>query len=127
MTDEELRKLFEDARRENAAAHEETRRLLREENAAAHAETRRVLRGEMAETTRVLREENAAEHEKTRQKFESAVEVLTHKADLLADGLQNLDEKIDRESTTIRDDLRRGFADTQAMRSSSRMRSSIDE
>jgi len=39
--DEELKRLLEGMRQENAAAHAETRRLLREENTAAHAETRR--------------------------------------------------------------------------------------
>jgi hypothetical protein len=43
------------------------------------------------------------------------VEPLPAKIDLLAEGLMNLDEKLDREAADIRHEMRRGFVETQAM------------
>lgn len=134
MNDEELRQLFDTVRQENAAAHEETRRLIREESAAAHGETRRILREEIthgdAETRTVLREENAAAHEETRRILREEItqgdaetrrytktlfDATQHDIQLVAEAVAILDEKLDRTATAIRSEMRTGFDETHAM------------
>jgi hypothetical protein len=134
MTDDELKALFDGLRQDNAVAHAETRRLLREENADAHAETRRLLREENAdahaetrrllreenadahaETRRLLREENADAHAETRRLFVVTVERIDSRVDLLAEGLADTRQLLAREMSAIREEMRKGFAETQAM------------
>lgn len=110
---------FRQMREENASAHAETRGLLRAEMAAAHAETRRVLRTESAaaheETRGLLRAEMTAAHAETRLHFDSTIDRFESKFDLLAEGIKNIDEKLDREAADIRAEMRQGFADTHAL------------
>ena len=51
----------------------------------------------------------------TRRHFDATAERMEKRFDLLAETVQHLDEKLDREAADIRDEMRRGFADTQAM------------
>jgi hypothetical protein len=96
VTDDELKRLFAEFQRENAAMHAETRR----ENAAKLAETR---------------QENAAMHAETRRHFEILTEATRHEIRLVAEAVIQVDEKLDREAADIRSEMRRGFAETQAM------------
>ena len=104
MNDEELRQLFDTVRQENAAAHEETRRLIREESAAAHGETRRILREEITQ--------GDAE---TRRYTKTLVDATQHDIQLVAEAVAILDEKLDRTATAIRTEMRTGFDETHAM------------
>lgn len=122
-------------------------RLVREENAAAHEETRSVLRGEMAEMTGTLRGEMAgmstalrgeideklsnavstlrgemaaenaetrrhfdqrmaAEHAETRRHFDITVERWETRFDLLAESIQLVDQKLDRNVVEIREEIK---------------------
>ena len=85
MTDEELRQLFEAIRHENAAAHEETRR--------------------------VMRRENAVDDENRRSYFDATVKEMRKELQLVAEGVLQVDSKIDRTA----DQMRHGFSETQAM------------
>lgn len=66
------------------------------------------VRGELV----AVREENAAAHAETRHQFNIVLERLDRGFGLLAEGLLNIDEKLDREAADIRGEMRRGFADT---------------
>jgi hypothetical protein len=90
-------------RGEAASFREETAagfRKMREEQAEAHQETRRIVRAENALTQIYV---------------DSTVNRFQGKFDLLADGIKNIDEKLDREAADIRAEMRQGFADTQAL------------
>src|SRR5206468_215655 len=50
-----------------------------------------------------------------RRHFDVSTEEVKHEVRLLAEGLTRLDQKLDRTATDVRDEMRRGFADTQAM------------
>jgi hypothetical protein len=132
MSDDELKSLFESLRQDNAAAHADTRREMREAIGAVNeenADTRREMqetaraireenadtRREMQETTRAIREENAVAHSETRRHFDVTAERLDQRFDFLAESVQHVHQKLDREAADIRDEMRRGFADTQAM------------
>jgi hypothetical protein len=119
MNDEELRQLFDTVRRENAAAHDETRRLIREESAAGHGETRRILREEStvahAETRRILRDEITQGDAETRRYTKVLFEATQHDIQLVAEAVAILDEKLDRTATAIRTEMRTGFDETHAM------------
>ncbi len=66
------------------------------------------LRGELA----TVRQENAATHAETRHQFNIVLERLDRGFGLLAEGILNIDEKLDREAADIRGEMRRGFTDT---------------
>ncbi|MEA2465835.1 MAG: hypothetical protein QOJ98_3582 [Acidobacteriota bacterium] len=59
-----------------------------------------------------LLEANAAE---TRRHFDVATERIEHRFEALAETVLHVDQKIDRTAEDIRDEMRRGFAETQAM------------
>jgi hypothetical protein len=131
--DSELKQYLDEWSERNAAElrqmREETAaqfREVREENAAAHEETRRVLRGEISEAVSTLRGETAAEfakvreesavaHAETRRHFDVTADSLRSHFTLLAETVQAVDQKIDREVADIRQEMRRGFTETQAM------------
>jgi hypothetical protein len=141
MKEAALKQLLETMRQENAAGHEETRRVLREENSATHEETRRVLREENAllhgetrtvlrqemaksvdDAKRVIRRENTIEHEKTRQLidnfaqyFDEALRLARIQVKFLSESLTGFDRKVDRELADVRSEMRGGFAETQAL------------
>ena len=50
-----------------------------------------------------------------RRHFDVSTEEVQHEVRVLAEGLTRLDQKLDRTTTEVRDEMRRGFADTQAM------------
>ncbi|HEX7705677.1 MAG TPA: hypothetical protein VF701_04375 [Thermoanaerobaculia bacterium] len=59
----------------------------------------------------VMRQENAAAQEQTRRHFDALrTEIRT-----VADAVAALGEKVERGSVDIREEMRRGFAETQAM------------
>ena len=108
---------FQQMREENAAAHEETRRVLRGEMTEMRTELRgeiselgTTLRGEMtekiAEAVSTLRGEMKVEHTETRRQFGAYAERLEHRFDLLAEQVQLVDAKVDREVTDIRQEMK---------------------
>ncbi len=85
MIDEELRKLFDELRRENAAEHAASRRYvetLRQENAEQHAATRRLL----AEQRRHMDVRFEAMHDEIR---------------LLAEALAHVHQSLDRRLSAL--------------------------
>jgi uncharacterized protein YceH (UPF0502 family) len=50
-----------------------------------------------------------------RRHFDLTGERLETRIDLVAEGVVRLDQRLDRTATEHRDEMRRGFADTQAM------------
>ncbi|HYM62391.1 MAG TPA: hypothetical protein VEZ11_16020 [Thermoanaerobaculia bacterium] len=151
MTDDDLKRLLDGMRQENAAAHVETRGHFdsKTEETRGHfdskvAETRghfdsktEETRGYFDSKTEEIRRhvdskaeetqrhfdskaEETQRHfdskaEETRRHFEIVAEHLDTKIELLAEGVLQLGQKLDREAADIRDEMRRGFADTQAM------------
>lgn len=107
-TDSQFRQVqeqFQHLREENTAAHEETRRVLRGEM----AEMAGTLRGEMAEkisnAVSTLRGEMVAEHAETRRHFDITVERWETRFDLLAESVQMVDQKLDRNVADIREEI----------------------
>lgn len=89
VTDEELRRLFEETRQRIDSSADETRRHVDQKVAQSTAEMRRY--------------------------FDVYAEDMSTKFGVLAEGLQALDEKLERETSDIRGEMRRGFTETQAM------------
>lgn len=130
MTDEELRRLFESLREENAAGHAETRRYVDESVRQSAEETRTYVDGSVrqsaeetrnyvdesvrqsAEETRKYVDEKTSE---TRRHFEVIAEGLDHKFALLAEGVVAQGEELRGKIETLEAKVDRGFADTQAM------------
>jgi len=96
VSDEELKQLFE---------------ALRQENAAGHVETRQYVDRTAVETRQYIDEVNA----ETRRHFDVTAERLQSSIHLVAENVERVDQKLDRETAAIREEMRRGFADTQAM------------
>ena len=89
-------------------------RQMREENADFRQGTATEFQ-RIAVEFKQVRAENAAAHIETRRHFDSTIDRLQSKFDLLGDGLKNIDEKLDREAADIRGEMRQGFADTHAL------------
>jgi len=103
---------FQQMREESAAAHEETRRVLRGEIGelattlrGEMGEITTTLRGEIAEAVSTLRGEMAAEHAETRRHFDVTVERWESRFDLLAETVQIVDQKVDRQGAEIRQEI----------------------
>lgn len=62
-----------------------------------------------------MREENAAAHAETRRHFEVLTEGTRKDIQIVAESVAVLNEKLDREAGDIREEMRRGFTETQAM------------
>ncbi|HVT02575.1 MAG TPA: hypothetical protein VHL58_04265 [Thermoanaerobaculia bacterium] len=62
-----------------------------------------------------MREENAVAHTETRRHFDVGNEATRHEIRVVAESVAQVNEKLDREAADIRDEVRRGFAETQAM------------
>ena len=113
--------LLETMRKENAAAHAETRAYVDVRLAATDAKVDAGLGSVNARLDAGLGSVKArldhldATVESIDQSIKAKVDPLPGKIDLLAEGLLNLDEKLDRETADIRSEMRRGFAETQAM------------
>jgi hypothetical protein len=123
-----VREQFQQMREENAAAHEETRSVLRGEMGemtgtlrGEMAEMAGTLRGEMAgmattlrgeidqkisTAVSTLRGEMAAEHAETRRHFDITVERWETRFDLLAESVQLVDQKLDRNVVEIREEIK---------------------
>lgn len=115
--------------RENAAAHEETRRQFdaKSDELRGHfdAKTNQLaglfdarsdeLAGRFDEKTNELAARFDAKTDELRRHFDVSVEESRNDIRQIAEGLVHLNEKLDRETGSIRDEMRRGFADTQAM------------
>jgi hypothetical protein len=82
---------------------------LRGEIAAENAETRRYvderIAAESAETRRYVDQRMAGEHAETRRHFDITVERWETRFDLLAESVQMVDEKLDRNVTEIRQEI----------------------
>jgi len=70
------------------------------------------LRGEMRAQSGELRGEMRADRAELRRHFDEVAERFDSKYDLLAEGIMNLDEKMDRNHASIREEMRHGFAHT---------------
>lgn len=62
-----------------------------------------------------MRQENAAAHAETRRHFEVLTEGTQYEIRVVAASVAGVNEKLDREAGDIRDEMRRGFTETQAM------------
>ena len=62
-----------------------------------------------------MRQENSAAHEDTRRHFDVAVESTKNEVRLVAESVAHLNEEFQRETNTLRQEMGRGFAETQAM------------
>ena len=116
--DEDLKRLLDAIRQENAAAHADTRQhpdvaieTLRQENAAAHADTRQ----HTNVAIEALRQENAAAHADTRRYFDIALEAPKHEIQLVAEGLAMTREQLARTTAEFSERLERTAAEAQAM------------
>lgn len=88
VMDDELKRLFDAIRQDSAA--------LRQEFAAD-------------------RQANAAAHAETRRHFDVVTEATRQEIRLVVEAVALVDEKLDREATEIRQEMRTGFTETQAM------------
>jgi hypothetical protein len=88
MTDDELKGLLDTMRLENSSAHEETRRRFDAVD-ARFAELHR--------------------------HFDVVTEATKHEVRLVAESVAHVNEELKRETTALRQEMSRGFAETQAM------------
>jgi uncharacterized protein YukE len=77
-------------------------------------ELRQLLKA-MRQENAATRDENAAMHGDTRRYFDVVAEGLRHQIQQLAEGLQDTRETLAREAADIRQEMRHGFVETQAM------------
>jgi len=70
---------------------------------------------EMKRLLEAMQRENLAAHADTRRHFDVVSEATRHEIRLVAESVAHVNEKLDRETSDIRDEMRRGFAETQAM------------
>ena len=80
------------------------------------------LRGEITEAVSTLRGEMRAEHAETRRHFDVVAEGLDTRIDRLAEAVQLVDLKVDRQADDIRAEMRQGFADRTSSASAARKR-----
>ena len=115
MTDEELRRLFEETRQQI----EETRSYVDGSIAKSALETRQYVDGSIAksalETRQYVDQSIVRSSAELHRHLDIHAESVQTKFDLLAEGQAALSEKLEREASDIRDEMRRGFAETQAM------------
>lgn len=117
MTDEELRRLFEETRQQIAETRQQVEGM-HQQIAGTRQQVegmRQQIESSAIETRRYVDEQIAQSTTEMRRHFDVNAENMNTKFGLLAEGLQSLDEKLDRETTDIREEMRRGFAETQAM------------
>lgn len=69
----------------------------------------------MREDSAVMRQENADAHAETRRHFDVALDAARHEIRLVAEGVAQTREALDREAGDIREDVRRTANETQAM------------
>jgi IS30 family transposase len=62
-----------------------------------------------------MSKESAAAHSETRRQFEVLTETTRREIRVVAESVVAITEKLDRHDGDIRDEMRRGFAETQAM------------
>jgi acyl-CoA reductase-like NAD-dependent aldehyde dehydrogenase len=92
-------------------ADEELKRLL-EENAA---ETREHFDGAVERIEARFDDAAARQAEESRRHFVATAERIEKRFDTLAETVEHLDQRLAREAADVRDEMRRGFAETQAM------------
>lgn len=110
MTDEVLKALLDAMREENAVG--------RRENAAAHSETRsRIEALEKATRSRIdaMATENAAAHSERRGHFDAVAERLESRIELLAEVLQVVNEKVDTKTAMLDKKIDQTAIETQAL------------
>jgi SMC interacting uncharacterized protein involved in chromosome segregation len=94
--DDDVKRLLEEMREENAKAHQETRRHF--DVAVERIETR-----------------SAESHEETRRHFDVAVERIETRFDLLAETVQHVNEELQRTRVGLNEKIEQSAAETQAM------------
>ncbi len=105
--DDDVKQLLDAIRLENSAGHSATQRRTE----ALVTDARQHTEALVAET-RNHAESLAAE---TRRHFEIVAGRVEKKVETLAETVAHLDQKLDAETARIRDEMRRGFSETQAM------------
>jgi hypothetical protein len=121
-----LREFMEESRREHAVTRAELRQEFRQELGTAVGTLRQEFRQDLGTAVGTLRTELRLEMGETRTQLHAhideakrqlggEIDALKPRFDLLADGIQNLDQKIDREAADIRNEMRTGFANTEAL------------
>ncbi len=78
-------------------------------------ELERLLDANAAENRRYFDETADRFAAENRHHFEVATEATKHNIGLVAEKVTSIDEKLSRETAAIREEMRRGFRDTQAM------------
>jgi DNA anti-recombination protein RmuC len=96
VIDDELRQILAEMRQDTAEVRQEMRQGF------AHS------RQELAE----LRQELADTRAEMRRHFDVTIERMDKKFDLVVEMVMNVDQKLDRESASIRGEMRDGFAET---------------
>lgn len=117
MKDEQLILLFDEMRQEMRQEIGGVRQeiaAVRQEVAVLRDETRQEFAAVRQEVAAV-RQENAAAQAETRHLFGATADGLRHHIELVIEGVTTVNEKLARETADIRDEMRRGFAETQAM------------
>ena len=126
MTDDELKRLFESTRQESRSDFQEIADRLAAENRQqvelVRTDFREIAGGVAAENRQQLEiarvdfkeiaDRIAAE---TRQQVEVAIEHFDGRFELLAEAIATVDEKLERKTSSLEDEMHRGFAETQAM------------
>jgi hypothetical protein len=70
---------------------------------------------ELKRLLETMRQENSATHEDTRRHFEVVTEATKHEVRLVAESVAHVNEELHRETNALRQEMSRGFAETQAM------------
>lgn len=78
-------------------------------------ELKRLLQANAAETRRQFEATAERLTAENRHFFQISTEELKHEIGLIAENVTRVEEKLDREAADIRQEMRKGFAETQAM------------
>ncbi|HYO75408.1 MAG TPA: hypothetical protein VE010_03010 [Thermoanaerobaculia bacterium] len=107
MDESDFKRLLELSAAETRAHMDAIASQLRQEI----AETRVELRAEIND----LRQDGAADRQEIRGHFEALTELLETKIELVAEGVALVSERLEREATDIRAEMREGFEQTHSL------------
>jgi hypothetical protein len=69
---------------------------------------------ELRQLLDTMRQENSAAHEATRRHFDVVTEATKHEVRLVAESVAHVNEELERKTNALRQEMSRGFAETQA-------------
>jgi len=113
MTDEELRKLFENSEASTRRQLEELRKEIRDEMSAQGEMLRSELRGEMSAQGDTLRAEMQSRTDELKHYFDLTKEAMRDDIKWLAESIGFVNEKFEREFVAVRAEMAQGFKETQ--------------